>query len=115
MASTMLTPTTARVMKTFLGEPDRRRYGFELMQLTGLASGSLYPILARLERIGWINGAKETIDPKQEGRPPRRYYVLTGEGAREARVQLAELSEQLRPPGVPHRGFPRPGVARSRR
>jgi DNA-binding PadR family transcriptional regulator len=104
----MLTPATAKVVKTFLEEPTRRRYGFELMQLTGLASGSLYPILARLERVGWIAGAKEDIDPKQAGRPPRRYYVLTGEGARVARVELAELSEQLRPPAVPHPGFPAP-------
>src|SRR5262245_35456813 len=105
MDSMFSIPKTAQVVKAFLEDPDRRRYGFELMQLTGLKSGSLYPILARLESAGWIKGAKEAIDPRQQGRPARRYYVLTGEGAKAARIQLAELSEQLRPPPVPRPGL----------
>src|SRR5574341_1851702 len=105
MDSMIPIPPRARVVKVFLEEPDRRRYGFELMQLTGLKSGSLYPILARLESAGWIKGTKEGIDPKQAGRPPRRYYVLTGEGAKAARLELAELSEQLRPPPVTQPGL----------
>jgi PadR family transcriptional regulator, regulatory protein PadR len=103
-----ITPATARVLRPFLEEPSTRRYGFELMERTGLASGSLYPILAKLERAEWIRGEKEAIDPQQEGRPARRYYVLTAVGEVEARQQLAELIEQLRPPPAPARGLTQP-------
>jgi hypothetical protein len=42
-----LTPRMATVIKIFLEDPSQPRYGFELMRLTGLPSGSLYPMLAR--------------------------------------------------------------------
>ncbi|QPP05269.1 tyrosine-type recombinase/integrase [Streptomyces bathyalis] len=69
------------------------------MKETGLPSGSLYPVLARLERAGWLRSCREAIDPGAEGRPQRRYYELTPDGLVEARRELAVLSEQLRPPG----------------
>jgi hypothetical protein len=47
-----ITPRMAMVLKVFLEDPDQPRYGFELMKLTGMASGSLYPMLARLEGAG---------------------------------------------------------------
>ncbi|MFJ4895608.1 PadR family transcriptional regulator [Streptomyces sp. NPDC088788] len=93
-----ITTVTARVLRAFLGNPQNPQYGFDLMQLLGLSSGSLYPILARLERAGWIEGRKEDVDAVREGRPARRYYLLTAEGARDARLALAALSEELRPP-----------------
>lgn len=55
-------------------------YGFGLIQTTGLKSGSLYPILERLERQGWVSSAWEQVDPAEAGRPRRRYYRLTPEG-----------------------------------
>ncbi len=60
-------------------------YGFAIMERTGIKSGSLYPILSRLEGLGWITGEWET--PQPEGRPPRRYYELTPE----ARVATTRL------------------------
>ena len=93
-----ITPKMARVLKTFLEDPSRPRYGFELMRLTGLASGSLYPMLARLEEAGWLSRGKEDIDPHTEGRPPRLNYTITGAAVVAARLQLAALSEQYRPP-----------------
>jgi Transcriptional regulator PadR-like family len=63
-----ITPKMAKVLKIFLEDPDQPRYGFEIMRLTGLASGSLYPMLARLEQAGWLTKGKETIDPHAEGR-----------------------------------------------
>jgi PadR family transcriptional regulator, regulatory protein PadR len=100
-----ITPKTAMVLKIFLENPAQPRYGFEIMRLTGLASGSLYPMLARLERVGWLTRGKESIDPHAEGRPPRLHYTITGDAAATARLQLAALSDQYRPP-VPVR--PRP-------
>ncbi len=93
-----ITPKMTRVLKVFLEDPGQPRYGFELMRCTGLASGSLYPMLARLEEAGWLTGGKENIDPSTEGRPPRRHYTITGAAVAAARVQLAALSEQYRPP-----------------
>ena len=93
-----ITPKMAAVLKVFLEEPAQPRYGFELMKLTGMASGSLYPMLARLEAAGWLTKGKEDIDPKAAGRPARTNYTITGAAASSARVQLAELSERYRPP-----------------
>jgi PadR family transcriptional regulator, regulatory protein PadR len=93
-----ITPKMARVLKVFLEDPDQPRYGFELMKLTGMASGSLYPMLAKLETAGWLTRGKEDIDPRAAGRPARTNYVITGAAVSAARVQLAALSEQFRPP-----------------
>jgi DNA-binding PadR family transcriptional regulator len=93
-----ITPKMARVLKVFLEDPDQPRYGFELMKLTGMASGSLYPMLAKLEGAGWLTKGKENIDPHAAGRPPRMHYTITGAAASVARIQLAALSDQYRPP-----------------
>jgi PadR family transcriptional regulator PadR len=93
-----ITPRMARVLKVFLEDPSQPRYGFELMKLTGMASGSLYPMLARLEEAGWLSRGKEDINPHEAGRPPRLHYTIAGDAAMAARVQLAALSDQYRPP-----------------
>lgn len=100
----------ATVLKIFLEDPDQPRYGFELMKLTGLASGSLYPMLARLEGAGWLTRGKELIDPRAEGRPARTNYTITGAAVNAARIKLAALSEQFRPP-VPGHLRPQGGIA----
>jgi DNA-binding PadR family transcriptional regulator len=95
-----VTTTVARVLRIFLDDPEAPRYGLELMRETGLPSGSLYPVLARLEGAGWVRSKREQIDPAAEGRPQRRYYALTSDGLVSARYELAVLSEQLRPPAL---------------
>lgn len=95
-----LTPKMAAVIKAFLEDTQRPRYGFELMRLTGQPSGTLYPNLAKFEHAGWLIGGKEDIDPRAEGRPARRIYRITGAGALAARQQLAALSEHYRPPAA---------------
>jgi DNA-binding PadR family transcriptional regulator len=102
-----MTTTVAKVLRIFLEDPTEPQYGFDLMQTAGLPSGTLYPILARLEHAGWISGKREVIDPSAAGRPARRMYTLTAEGATVARRELASLSAQLRPPVV--RRVMRPG------
>jgi len=96
-----MTPATGRLLKAFLDDPAAKRYGFELMQMTGATSGSLYPLLAKLERAGWIRGERESIDPRKAGRPARRYYMLTAEGATTGAAALAEFSQQFRPASKP--------------
>lgn len=60
------------------------RYGFEIMDFTGLASGTAYPILRRFELAKLVcsrwEGEKEA---HSDGRPRRRYYELTSAGSRE--------------------------------
>jgi PadR family transcriptional regulator, regulatory protein PadR len=107
-----LTPKMAAILRIFLEDPQQPRYGFELMRTIGQPSGTLYPLLATLERAGWLTGGKEDIDPRTEGRPARHFYRLTAEGALAAHHQLAALSEQYRPPAMRHsRLIPRGGTA----
>jgi PadR family transcriptional regulator PadR len=68
------------------------QHGLALMNTTGLPSGSMYPILDRLERAGWIVGTWETLDPSVERRPRRRNYELTGEGLRVTRSEIVKAS-----------------------
>jgi hypothetical protein len=93
-----LTPRMADVIRVFLQNPAERRYGFGLMRATGLPSGTLYPILAKFERHGWLTVGTEDIDPKEEGRPRRRFYVITAPAWAAAEEQLYELHERYRPP-----------------
>lgn len=71
-------------------------YGGVLMKETGLASGSLYPILDRLERAGVITGSWEDVDPSEAGRPRRREYVLTPSGRATAEAEVRSMQKQLR-------------------
>jgi DNA-binding PadR family transcriptional regulator len=56
-------------------------YGFDIMDATNLPSGTVYPILRRLEREGMVSSKWEAEGIAQsEQRPPRRYYALSGDG-----------------------------------
>jgi len=58
-------------------------YGFDIMDATNLPSGTVYPILRRLEREDMVTSEWEAEGVAQsEQRPPRRYYALTAEGQR---------------------------------
>lgn len=91
-----ITVPVAKVLAALLGDPGGDHYGLELIKLTHLPSGTLYPILLRLERAGWVQSRWEDIDPVQAHRPARRYYQLTSDGAAQARTSLARLHEQTR-------------------
>ncbi len=106
-----MTITVARVLRVFLDDVAQPRYGYELMRLTGYPSGKLYPVLARLERAGWLTKEIEDIDPAIEGRPARRLYRISADGIQAARLALAVLSEQLRlAPGTGRRLRPHGGL-----
>lgn len=90
-----ITTAVVKVLAAFLDDPAEDRYGLDLIRDTGLPSGTLYPILVRLERAGWVGAQWEDIDPVAEGRPARRYYRLTPDGVQGARIELASLYQQL--------------------
>jgi DNA-binding PadR family transcriptional regulator len=108
-----MTAGVARVVRIFLNDPGTAMYGFDLMQQTRFPSGTIYPILARLERAGWITGEQETAEQaSREGRPARRMYRLTADGAFAAHLALAELNAQLQP-HPPHMPRPRPELGQA--
>jgi DNA-binding PadR family transcriptional regulator len=78
---------TQAILAALLEDVTQRHYGLEMAKAAGLASGTIYPLLARLEREGWVESAQEDIDASAAGRRPRRYYRLTGEGARLAEAE----------------------------
>ena len=60
---------------------DGERYGFDIMDATGLPSGTVYPILGRLEKAALVRGRWEpTTVAQRDGRPARRYYEVSGAG-----------------------------------
>lgn len=76
-----LTLQVQLVLSALSTDPDTEMYGLELVDTTGLPPGTIYPILARLEHAGWLSSRWEVIDQHAEGRPRRRYYRLTPDGA----------------------------------
>ncbi len=69
------------------------RYGFDLMDVTGLASGAVYQALAALERAGYVSSRWERPQvAERDKRPRRRYYAMTRTGTR----VLAETAERHR-------------------
>jgi len=93
---------TRRVLETMCASPGAWLYGYELSKKTGLKSGTLYPILIRLNDQGFL--ISEWRDPEREGRPPRHVYRLSASGRALARKQQAEelsVSASIRPAGSP--------------
>ena len=73
----MTYPTAAVLMAVRRGH----RYGFDVMDATGLPDGTVYPILRRLERRGVLAAAwEDEAVARSEQRPARRYYALTRAG-----------------------------------
>lgn len=73
------------------------RYGFEIMDFTGLASGTAYPILRRLELSNHVRSRWEgERQARRDGRPPRRYYELTDEGQKVLASAVERFAEHRR-------------------
>ena len=78
---------TEAVLTAFLSDSDAWQHGYSLSRETGLKSGTLYPILMRLERQGWLEARWE--DEPAPGKPRRHLYRLNGTGAEEASAIVA--------------------------
>ena len=94
-----LSHQTLRVLRVFLNQSNGLS-GADLTRQTKLMSGTIYPVLARLERADWLKSQWEQIDPSETGRPRKRLYKLTATGRRAAIKALDELSDNQ---GVPHK------------
>ena len=76
------------------------QYGFDVMDITGLPSGTVYPALRRLEEMGLVQSKweKEAVALREQ-RPARKYYQLTS-GGKEALAEAVKryrLLDQLSP------------------
>ena len=73
------------------------RFGFDIMQATGLTSGTVYPTLDRLEQNGLLKSRwEEESAARAGGRPARRYFNLTGAGATTLREALTRYKNLRR-------------------
>lgn len=93
-----LSPAATAVLKAIA---DRVRHGFDIMDDTGLPSGTVYPILGRLERGNLVKARWEPASIAQrDKRPPRRYYEITAAGHRvlsQSITYYRSLGSALRP------------------
>ena len=91
-----ITTQTLSVIGALIADTEGGISGAEIARQTNLASGSLYPILQRLEDAGWAESRWETEDPHALGRPRRRLYQVTGIGAQKARAALRRVVRPFR-------------------
>src|SRR5580693_1826855 len=99
-AAIKLSHTAALILQAINGE---FIYGFSIMEITGLPSGTVYPAMRRLERDGLIRShwEKQSI-ADAENRPPRKYYKLTrgGTATLDASLKRYPLLAKLIPTGA---------------
>lgn len=96
MASVRMTQITALVLRAVAAG---HQYGFDVMEACGMASGTVYPALRRLERAGLLrSGWEDEGTAFTAGRPRRRTYRLTAVGRRslpDAEAKLQEMWQLL--------------------
>jgi len=87
---------TRQILQAMLDAPADETYGFALVKVTGLPSGSVYPILRRLENEGLVTSRQEAIDPEAPRPRFRVFYRLTADGLLVAREATREQAAALR-------------------
>lgn len=99
-------PTLAVLGVLMSAGPDDRVWGFRLCEEADLGSGTVYPLLERLERNGVVRSFWE--DPPPSDRPRRRFYELTSAGRQEIAAAIAKRAAARRHwlPGVAQSGDP---------
>lgn len=91
-----LSADSLKVLGAMLEDPMAWHYGLGLAGTARISSGTIYPMLARLESAGWLESRQEDASPESEGRPRRRLYRLTGAGERSAIERLEEIEQLAR-------------------
>lgn len=89
-----MTKQTLNVLGALISTKDEIS-GADIARLTKLSSGTLYPILMRLEHYRWIESEWEEGDPRKLGRPRRRLYRITAVGRRNARREFTEIKAAI--------------------
>jgi len=101
-AGTRLSYQGLKVLRAFLvsfsDDVRAELAGADVIKAVGISSGTLYPILLRLERSGVLASRWEETPPGDLGRPRRRFYKLTSHGVQFAHDALHELAPPLMNP-----------------
>ncbi|MEH6373574.1 PadR family transcriptional regulator [Streptomyces sp. KLMMK] len=101
MAEPKMTRTTLDVLSVLVTQ-DQELYGLKIAQATGVLTGTIYPILARLEQAGWVTSEWESGEEPDSRGPRRRFYRLTPNGLQRAQSALQRAaSRRTAAPGRP--------------
>jgi len=84
---------TALLLATLLEKPSEWRHGYGISRVTGLKSGTLYPLLMRLAEQGFLESKWQETD--RPGAPPRHVYRLTASGRALGRERKFEVPSRL--------------------
>ena len=84
-----LSETTQQVLGALVAHPTRDHHGAQIGADTGLSTGHIYPVLARLEALQWLDSGWEPPTETVQGWPRRRYYRLNPQGLAQIRGALA--------------------------
>lgn len=93
--SPRITKETLKVFGALVQCPIDELSGADIGRATHLATGTLYPILMRLEDAGWLESRWEAETPQALGRPRRRLYRMTAEGARQYQTEAQALGPAI--------------------
>jgi DNA-binding PadR family transcriptional regulator len=83
---------TLKVLAALMSSSKDGLSGAQVAREAKLASGTLYPILLRLEQAKWLESWWEDEDPSILGRPRRRFYRVTALGAKNTKAVFRELA-----------------------
>ncbi len=89
-----VTIQTLKVLGVFVTRHPECVSGADIFNETRIFSGTLYPLLSRLEAARWLSSEWEDVDPSDVKRPRRRLYNLTSVGLARARSEFAALQRQ---------------------
>jgi len=89
--SPRITGPTLQVLGHLISNAQDGQAGSDISKSTGLASGTLYPILARFEKCGWLLSEWEALDPVAAGRPRKRLYRLTANGLSQSKKAFSNV------------------------
>lgn len=83
-----------RILHFLYQNPGQDSCGADLTKKLDISSGTMYPILLKLEAKGFVSSKWETEDASLLGRPRKRLYSITGAGTKAAQDALAEFDTQ---------------------
>ena len=86
-----LSKQTLHILDALLVRPGQWHHGYAISKATGIASGTLYPVLMRLDKLGWLETRWE--EARVPGRPPRHQYRLSPDGREWATEELRAARE----------------------
>ena len=94
-AELRITTQVLKVLGALMSKPKAEISGADIARVTELQSGTIYPILMRLENANWVQSDWEDGNPHDLGRPRRRLYSMTAFGSKSARTAFREVTSAI--------------------